>query len=491
MEYPPPATPRTPYTNSQIPSQYTPSVDEYSQALDDSSTHGPNPHCRANNTSMMNATSQFCQGHNADYDPLPYMPSFETNAQGNDMHMMNPSQQPNNSHNPQSGSLPETYLVAPSTFDRTAPVANLGQQVNGDHNAGHTCPLNTSQRFDLGHQGSLPSVHPNTSQQLDHGHHPRFNYVPTTPSAELGTYGSNVPMTNASQQPYHNRNSSQDASLNLGQKDDHGYCAIQDRSSNTSQHSINGYNAFSNDRPIVSQRRSHSYNALHSIAPNTSQLTNHEHNALHSFTLNTPVGGPLLSGEYEHGGYRVFNTPVADIPIDPALTAISISIDEPLSHRTHPDLLPAMLRAASNPHSRLQRAPLYIRGRVFSLSEQRIIILGRHFLGYTAEHIAPVFGLQDDGSGEPAKGAEVIDAAYEFLRAGRMYQGSTGLWAVADDMVSARLDVRIRAARQKQVRVQMKRIRSKSVPPGHFCGDLHDAKCTAGRPSNWRKVGTT
>jgi len=82
--------------------------------------------------------------------------------------------------------------------------------------------------------------------------------------------------------------------------------------------------------------------------------------------------------------------------------------------------------------SRLQCAPLYIRGKVFSLSEQRTIILGPHFLGYTTEHIAPVFGLQEDESGEPAKGAEVIEAAYEFLKAGRMYQGSTGLWAKAD-----------------------------------------------------------
>lgn len=37
-----------------------------------------------------------------------------------------------------------------------------------------------------------------------------------------------------------------------------------------------------------------------------------------------------------------------------------------------------------------------------------IIILGRHFIGYTAKHIALVFGLQDDGSGEPADGAEDV-----------------------------------------------------------------------------------
>lgn len=136
-----------------------------------------------------------------------------------------------------------------------------------------------------------------------------------------------------------------------------------------------------------------------------------------------------------------------------------------------------MLEAASNPRSRLQRAPLYIGGGVFSLAEQRIIILGRHLMGYTAEHIAPVFGLQNDGSGEPAKSAGVIEAAYEFLKDGQKYQASTGLWVEAEDMVSARLDVMIRAARQKQIRVQVERIKCESVAHGHCLWDIDDANC--------------
>ncbi len=466
MEYPPPATPRTPYTDSQIPSQYTPSVDAYSQDFDDSMAHGSNPRHNTDNTSLMNASLQLNQDHSAVYGSYPNMPSFGINAQGGDnTHTIHLSQQPNDGHNTQLGSPSDTISAAPSTYDRTTLVANLGQQVNGDHSAGHTFPRNTNQRFNTGHD-SLPRFLPNTSQQFDHGDDARYNDIPTTPSAELGTYGSNISMTNASQQPNHTHDAFHNASVSPSQQYGHGYRAIQDRSlssPSTSHQSNYDYTVVRTDRPMAIQRSNYGFNALHSIPFNTGQRINHEHNAFHNSTLNTPVSGPPTSRNYENGGYLVLNTPESDIPIDPALTAIPIPIDEPLSHGAHPDFVPTMLRAASNPRSRLQRAPLYIRGGFFSLSEQRIIILGRHLLGYTAEHIAPVFGLQEDGSGEPAKTAEVIEAAYEFLKDGRMYQGSTGLWAEADDMVSARLDVKIRAARQKQVRVQVERMKCESV----------------------------
>ena len=92
--------------------------------------------------------------------------------------------------------------------------------------------------------------------------------------------------------------------------------------------------------------------------------------------------------------------------------------------RTHIFTRYHLIRATFNSHSRLQHAPLYTRGRIFSLSEQRVIILGRHLLGDTAEHIAPVFGLQADGSGTSAKSAEVIEAG----ESRQNVSGSTGSW---------------------------------------------------------------
>lgn len=473
MEYPSPATPRTPYTNSQVPSQYTPCVDAYSQDFDDSRVHGSNTHHNTNNTSLVNVRSQLDQGHNAVYNPYLNMPSFGINAQGIDTHLMNPNQQPNNGHSAQFGSLSDTDLVGPGTDDQTSLVANLGQQANGDHNVGYMFPHNTSQRSNPG-LISLPRFLPNTSLQSDHVHDARYENIPTRPSAELGTYDSNISMTNASPQPNHNFHASRNASPTPNQQYNHGYRAIQDRSFNTSQQS--NY-VVRTDHPIAIYRSNTGYDALHSTPPNTSQRIYYEHNGLHSSTLNTPVSGQPTSWKYEKGCWLVSNAPLSDIPIDPALTALPIPIDEPLSHQAHPGFVPAMLQPASNARSRLQRAPLYIGGRVFSLAEQRIIILSRHLLGYTAEHIAPVFGLQDDGSGEPAKSAEVIEAAYEFLKDGQKYQGSTGLWAEADDMVSARLDVKIRAARQKQIRVQVERIKCELVAHGHCLWDIDDANC--------------
>lgn len=139
MEYPSPATPRTPYTHSRIPSQYTPSVDAYSREFDDARVHGSNTHHDTNNTSLVN------QEHNAVYNPYLNMPSFD---------------------------------------DQTTLVANLGQQANGGHSVSYIFPRNTSLRSNPGNN-SLPRSLPSTSLQFDYGHRSRYEHVPTTPPPSL------------------------------------------------------------------------------------------------------------------------------------------------------------------------------------------------------------------------------------------------------------------------------------------------------------------
>lgn len=460
MEYPLPAIPRAPHNKSQILSQYTPSMDTYSQDFNDPKVNESNPLQDTTSTSSTNAISQLDQGHSTVFEPQSNMPSFRINAQGTETLLIDSDQQVNNGHSVHLGSLPDTISIAPRTDNQITQVANVGQQATG---AGYMFPRNTDQRSNPGND-SLPRFLPSTSLPLDYGHDARYDNTPTTPSAEFGTHDSYISITNTSPQSNHVYDASHNASPDPSQQHNHGYRAIQERSPNASQQS--NY-VVHTDHPIAINRSNTTYNAPHSTPPNTGGRFYHEHNPLHNSALNTPTSGLHTRGNYENGGYLLYNAPGSEIPIDPALTAIPIPIDEPPPHQTHPGFVSVMLQAASNPRSRPQRAPLVIGGGVFSMAEQRVIIIGRHLLGYTAEHIAPVFGLQDDGSGEPAKSAKVIEAAYQFLKDGQKYQASTGLWAESDDMISARLDVKIRAARQKQIRVQVERIKCESVAHGY------------------------
>lgn len=457
MEHPAPNSRSIPYPGSQTPSQQKSPVGASSQELNNFRMHGVSLYDNMHNTSSTNTSLYPSREHNTIHGFSPITPSRRLNVQGIDTRAIHSSQQFSHGGNAPFGLLPNTSRLASRTEDHSSPMASLNQRADRDHHDGHMGPPNLSQPFDHGHSSPY-DVPPSTIQQSDHRNDAHYSYVPITPSTELRPYGDNRAVTSSTQQATNDHGPGQHLCLDQDQQSDRRVHTYDHSSPPGSDHLNYGYNAVCNDHPTIIQQSDHASAALPRRKLNTSQANHSDAHVLRNAATNTPASIQTASRNNESRGYRAPNRSESDIPIDPALTVMPVPIDEPIPHHTPSELLPVMSQAVSSPRSRIQRAPLYIRGIVFSLPEQRIIVLGRHFLSYPADSIAPVFGLREDGSGEPIKGAEAVEAAYEFLKAGRVYQGSTGLWLEGDEMLAARLDVRIRIARRKQMRLQMQRI---------------------------------
>ena len=184
---------------------------------------------------------------------------------------------------------------------------------------------------------------------------------------------------------------------------------------------------------------------------NTNQQFGYYQNGPLGLTPNTPLGGQPIIGGYQNGGYQVFDT--SNIPIDPALS----SLPAPVPCLGPSKLLPAMSQAAPAPRPSLQRVPLLIRGTTFDLNDQRLIVYAMSFLGYKADQLAPIFGL--DGNGDPRISANVVRAAHEYLEAGKIYQGNSELWQRNDEVYKAQIDVKLHFARGKQCKLQVEKMK--------------------------------
>ena len=144
----------------------------------------------------------------------------------------------------------------------------------------------------------------------------------------------------------------------------------------------------------------------------------------------------------------------SNVPIDPAL------LNHPLPDQFHSNIfLPPTAQTGLGPGSNLNRVPLEVGDVTFGPDEQRIIVYAMSFLGYTGDQVAPVFGLKEDGSGDPVKSVESVNAAHEHLVAMRPYQQDTDLWFRDDDFFKAKIRVLVQGAYAKQNKIHLKRMK--------------------------------
>ena len=144
----------------------------------------------------------------------------------------------------------------------------------------------------------------------------------------------------------------------------------------------------------------------------------------------------------------------SNVPIDPVL------LNHPLPDQFHSNIfLPPTAQSGLGPGSNLNRVSLEVGDVTFGLDEQRIIVYAMSFLDYTADQVAPVFGLKEDGSGDPVKSVESVNAAHEHLVAKRPYQQDTDLWFRDDDFFKAKIRVLVQGAYAKQNKIHLKRMK--------------------------------
>ena len=143
-----------------------------------------------------------------------------------------------------------------------------------------------------------------------------------------------------------------------------------------------------------------------------------------------------------------------NVPIDPAL------LNHAPPDQFHSNIfLPPTAQTGLDPGSNLNRVPLEVGDVTFGLDEQRIIVYAMSFLGYTGDQVAPVFGLKEDGSGDPVKSVESVNAAHEYLVAMRPYQQDTDLWCRDDDFFKAKIRVLVQGAYAKQNKIHLERMK--------------------------------
>lgn len=114
---------------------------------------------------------------------------------------------------------------------------------------------------------------------------------------------------------------------------------------------------------------------------------------------------------------------------------------------------PAMSHDAHTHGAHLHHVPLTVHGVKFGLDEQKFVIQAMSYYGYDAEDVAPCFGLLDDGSGDPEKTIESVQAVHELLKGGRSHPGNSDLWVRDDATFKYNVKYRIREAREKRNKI--------------------------------------
>lgn len=162
----------------------------------------------------------------------------------------------------------------------------------------------------------------------------------------------------------------------------------------------------------------------------------------------SPPFGPQqvpYEAPYQPRNYQLPRSP--KIPIDPALYDTSAP--------TAP--MAPMVPASSSPIPP-QRGPIEVAGAQFQYYHQRFIIYAIGFLGYSANDVAPVFGVENPETGNLRISAAQVDAAHEYLKNGREYNGENGLWERNDNLYKAQIRVKIGMAHERMYRLRMKQI---------------------------------
>ncbi|KAL8826409.1 MAG: hypothetical protein Q9191_003815 [Dirinaria sp. TL-2023a] len=155
---------------------------------------------------------------------------------------------------------------------------------------------------------------------------------------------------------------------------------------------------------------------------------------------------------YQTTGYQLPRSP--NIPISPALR------NTPAPTAAMAPMGPMRSMVSASPSSRRrQPAPIVVAGAKFLFFQQRFIIYAMSFLGYSAHDVAPVFGLDESKTGNTRISAAQVDAAHEYLKSGREYNGKSGLWERNDKRFKYQVRVKIDMAHGKLCKLRMKQMK--------------------------------